>query len=61
MNSIQYVVIVLSAVLPAYFYYDKYTLSVLFFMALFAIALTYIAMYYIEPIFYIGSDKTIDV
>jgi hypothetical protein len=60
MNAIQYAFIVFSAVFPAVFYYTKYPLSTMFFMVLFAIATTYIVMYYIEPIFYIGNkNKTI--
>jgi hypothetical protein len=57
MNAIQYAFIVFSAVFPSIFYYTKYPLSTMFFMVLFAIATTYIVMYYIEPIFYIGSEK----
>jgi hypothetical protein len=57
MNTLQYAIVVLSAVLPSIIYYGKYPLSTMFFMALFAVAVTYIAMYYIEPLFYIGGER----
>ena len=60
MNQLQYAIVVLSAVLPALFYYGKYPLSTMFFMALFSITVTYVVMYYIEPLFYIGSKKECD-
>ena len=57
MNTLQYAIVVLSAVLPSIVYYGKYPLSTMFFMALFSITVTYVVMYYIEPLFYIGSEK----
>jgi hypothetical protein len=57
MNEIQYIFLAIAAILPAVVYFNDYPYGELFFMSLFTFTVTYIVMYYIEPIFYYGSEK----
>ena len=57
MNEIQYMFLVIAALLPAVVYFNDYPYGEVFFMSLFTFTVTYIVMYYIEPIFYIGGEK----